>query len=308
MSILSKIIDSVKIEIKAAEEREVIKPFGLNNIVLPINYLVQINKGYAFDLDNQRVIKEGEFTFRPTGSIINVKYGKSSSHKMFGPELFSSDEERLQYMKRLNPSENHSKKEMVFSFVAFDVLLYENIPLFKVLDLPFIPMPYDQELSTLIQNICVEFFFDRMGKDRLLKNYTEEVVVQIFRYISTQPQYSKNVNKVDYLFDKRLVSIIQYIQEHLGDDLSNKKIAEVAFLSEDYIGQFFKSLTGMNMQDYVENQRLDKALALLNLSEYNVQQISAAVGFKDPAYFSRRFKMKFNINANAVRKTERKLI
>jgi len=67
------------------------------------------------------------------------------------------------------------------------------------------------------------------------------------------------------------------------------------------VGQFFKSLTNSNLQDYIENQRLEKALQLLKSQPDNVQEIAHAVGFKDAAYFSRRFKMKFGSNAIAVR-------
>ena len=79
-------------------------------------------------------------------------------------------------------------------------------------------------------------------------------------------------------------------------------IAAVAFVSKDYVGQFFKSLTNTNLQDYIENQRLERAHYLLRSTNDNVQAIANKVGFKDPAYFSRRFKIKFKRNANHVRK------
>ena len=94
---------------------------------------------------------------------------------------------------------------------------------------------------------------------------------------------------------------MKYVGENLDKDLSNKTIANIAFISEDYVGQFFKSLTGKNLQDYVENQRLEKALELLKTIPDNIQSIAHKVGFKDPAYFSRRFKMKYGVNANSVR-------
>ncbi|MFN8166613.1 MAG: AraC family transcriptional regulator [Bacteroidia bacterium] len=94
---------------------------------------------------------------------------------------------------------------------------------------------------------------------------------------------------------------VKYIRENLDKDLSNKTIASVAYISEDYVGQFFKSLTGKNLQDYIEGQRLDRALHLLKTIPDNIQEIAARVGFKDPAYFSRRFKMKYGANANSIR-------
>ena len=187
-------------------------------------------------------------------------------------------------------------------------MLYDAVPFFSILELPGFPLPYDDELSFLLRQLCIEHEQDKIGKSVLLKNYTEEVVIQLCRYIDSQPQFAINTDKINYLTDKRLIKVIQFIQENLGSDLSNKRLAEIAFLSEDYIGQFFKSLTSSNIQDYVENQRLERARHLLNTTSDNIQEISNAVGFKDPAYFSRRFKMKFRMNANAFRKSEENII
>jgi AraC-like DNA-binding protein len=98
------------------------------------------------------------------------------------------------------------------------------------------------------------------------------------------------------------VNIIQYIQSNLNGDLSNQNIAELAYVSKDYVGQFFKTMTNTNLQDYIENQRLERAHYLLRTTKDNVQEIAHNIGFKDPAYFSRRFKMKYNKSANQVRK------
>ena len=136
----------------------------------------------------------------------------------------------------------------------------------------------------------------------MLKNLTEELVVHICRYIHSKPQYQKNFEKISYLLDKRLINIIHFVQNNLKQDLSNHIIAEIAFVSKDYVGQFFKSLTNTNLQDYIENQRLEKAHYLLRTSKENIQEIALIVGFKDPAYFSRRFKLRFTQNANQIRR------
>lgn len=304
MSFLSKIIESVNVTVHTAEIREVLQPVCFSKVILPVNYLVQQNKGYFSNDDNPLPMKEGSFFFRPAGFEISTKHQKASEYFVVGPDLFKSEDERTKYFRTLNPFEEVSAKKEIFTVVAFEVLLYDSIPFFKVLDIAGFPVPYDNELSILVRNMCVEYSQDKIGKSRLLKNYGEEIVIQLFRYISSQPQFEKKIEKIIYLTDKRLVKIIQYISENLEKDLSNKRLAEVAFLSEDYIGQFFKSLTNNNIQDYVEGKRLEKARHLLNTTSDNVQEIAFAVGFKDPAYFSRRFKMKFNVNANNIRKYE----
>lgn len=79
-------------------------------------------------------------------------------------------------------------------------------------------------------------------------------------------------------------------------------LASVAHVSEDYVSQYFKLLTGVNAQDYIEYQRMEQAVKLLRTSQKTVQDIGKEVGFKDTAYFCRRFKIMFGTSAGKMRK------
>jgi AraC-like DNA-binding protein len=174
--------------------------------------------------------------------------------------------------------------------------------------MPAFSLPPDEELGFLVRHITCENELDKLGRDKIMRNYMEEILIHICRYIESQPDFKKYIDKLDFLTDRRLVDIVKYIRENLDKDLSNKAIASIAYISEDYVGQFFKSLTGKNLQDYIENQRLERALFLLRTQPDNIQEIAHRVGFKDPAYFSRRFKMKFGANANAVRHNKNQMV
>ncbi|MBK5284146.1 MAG: helix-turn-helix transcriptional regulator [Bacteroidia bacterium] len=308
MSIFSKVLDSLNVVFHKAEMREVIRPVEFNGLIFPINHITQLHKGHMYNDGSTVSMKEGTFYFRPAGREINSLHGTSKEYARFGRDGFPSQEAREKHLKRISCFSDVSDKKEIFSFVGFDVMLYDAVPFFSILELPAFSIPYDLELAFLIRQLCIESEQEKIGRAVLLKNYTEEVVIQLCRYIDSQPQFAKNIEKINYLTDKRLIKLIQFIQENLGSDLSNKRLAEVAFLSEDYIGQFFKSLTNSNIQDYVESQRLERARLMLNTTSNNIQEISQAVGFKDPAYFSRRFKMKFKVNANTLRKSEEDII
>jgi|TARA_B110001450_G_C17549208_1_gene451924 AraC-like DNA-binding protein len=43
-----------------------------------------------------------------------------------------------------------------------------------------------------------------------------------------------------------LIKIFEFIKDNLEADLSNKQLAKVVGVSEDYVGQYFKMLTGIN--------------------------------------------------------------
>lgn len=301
--IFNRIIDALQVKYYRASLREIVNPAELNGSIEPRNVLVQINSGHCYGERNFSRINPGEFYFMPVSSPIFFRHGSGPKYTVFGKDGFVSPEQRELYVKsRSVTNDGYDDSKDIFSIIGFDVQIYGAIPFFTILELPCFILPFDKEMNYLMNAIIKEEESNRLGRERLLKNLTEEFVVLICRFIYNKPEFQKNFEKISYLLDKRLVNIIQYIQNNLKEDLSNQKIADLAYVSKDYIGQFFKSLTNANLQDYIENQRLERAHYLLRTSKDNVQEIAHSVGFKDPAYFSRRFKMKFNKNANQIRR------
>ena len=129
--------------------------------------------------------------------------------------------------------------------------------------------------------------------------------MELIRYLVRNQLFVEQLaTNVTYFKDPRLTSIFTYIKENLDGDLSNKVLSNVANVSEDYVGQYFKMLTGINPQDYIEYQRMEKAVHLLRTSKRSIREIGREVGYKDTAYFCRRFKMMFGIPAGKMRKRE----
>ena len=134
---------------------------------------------------------------------------------------------------------------------------------------------------------------------------TDEEITQIIRYVIKNQLFVEQLaTNSTYFKDPRLIDIFAYIKENLDGDLSNKKLASVANVSEDYVGQYFKMLTGINPQDYIEYQRMERAVSLLRTTKKSIREIGTDVGYKDTAYFCRRFKMMFGIPAGKMRRRE----
>ncbi|MCX6290967.1 MAG: AraC family transcriptional regulator [Bacteroidetes bacterium] len=308
MPILSKFIDSLHTKYFRSAFREVIHPVQLNGSTDERNILIQVNKGNFFVGKNDVPVKPDSFYFFPQGQKIYVKHGKANKYTDLGKEGFKDDEHRARYLETISGLDDFSGKKEAFTIIGFDVLLYNAMPFFPLIEIPPFPLPADNEFGYLIRHIALEAEQNKLGKEKIISNYMEEIVIHMCRYIASQPKLRNYIDKIGYLTDKRLVDIVRYVQDNLDKDLSNKSISNIAFVSEDYVGQFFKSLTGRNLQDYIENQRLEKAMQLLKSQPDNVQEIAHAVGFKDAAYFSRRFKMKFGANAVAVRNDRRNYV
>jgi len=85
---------------------------------------------------------------------------------------------------------------------------------------------------------------------------------------------------------------ILYIKNNLAGDLSLKLLSERVSFSQIYFHKLFKASTGKNLREYIEEQRIKKAIELLTSSDKTLTEIAYECGFSSQSYFSYAFKRK----------------
>ncbi|MCU0390312.1 MAG: AraC family transcriptional regulator [Thermoflexibacter sp.] len=298
----NRVIESLSVRYIKAKELEIAQPVKVLNAYDVENTIILVNKGVmAFGTDNEKV-NEGELLFLPAGKMISVTYGSSnpSTHAVTNEDFISSREKYLR--KR---GENSTSD--YFSYVTFDAKVFDSVSLFTSLDMPPFVIK-SSKLAQLVKEVIQETNHEYAGKNRVVSIYTDQVVIEIIRYVLNHQLFvEKLATNSTYFKDPRLIDIFSFIKENLSDDLSNKILANVANVSEDYVGQYFKMMTGINPQDYIEYQRMEAAVNLLRTTKKSIRAIGNEVGYKDTAYFCRRFKMMFGIPAGKMRRRESSL-
>ena len=78
----------------------------------------------------------------------------------------------------------------------------------------------------------------------------------------------------------------------MQDPPSLGQLASSSGLSRTYFSNVFREITGMRLQDYLAQYRLDKAKDLLGDIDLKIKQVAYQIGFKDPNYFCRFFREK----------------
>lgn len=85
--------------------------------------------------------------------------------------------------------------------------------------------------------------------------------------------------------------IKDYISKnYMSETLSVKDISSHVFLSASYVCTFFKNETGMTLNQYLTEYRMEKAKQLLGDPRYKISDISSKVGYSDGNYFGKSFK------------------
>lgn len=96
--------------------------------------------------------------------------------------------------------------------------------------------------------------------------------------------------------DKRLFTILSYIDNHFNEELSLDKIGSIVGLSTEYVSQFFKRKTGLSLSKYIVDFKMIKAVQILIENNDSITTLAQKCGFTDLPYFNRRFKTAFKMN------------
>ena len=90
--------------------------------------------------------------------------------------------------------------------------------------------------------------------------------------------------------EKLICSVKKYVQENYKEKLTLSTISNAIGISQGYLSSAFKKQTGSNLNDYVNQIKIEKAQELLGMHEYMMYEISDMLGFENAYYFSKVFK------------------
>ena len=94
------------------------------------------------------------------------------------------------------------------------------------------------------------------------------------------------------LYNPKIVTLIQYINQHLTDPLTMDALSARVYLSKYYMMRLFKAETGYTIGKYITYRRLLLARSLI-LKGVPITQACLSSGFQDYSTFSRAYKTEF---------------
>ncbi|MBO3464064.1 AraC family transcriptional regulator [Aetokthonos hydrillicola Thurmond2011] len=112
----------------------------------------------------------------------------------------------------------------------------------------------------------------------------------------------------DGLSRQKLKQVIEYIQSHLGENLSLSEIANELSMSQYYFCRLFKRSTGMSPHQYLIHQRVEWAKHLLKDPEQTITDIAFECGFANPSHFAKYFRQCTGMNPKEFRKKNSKIL
>ena len=88
----------------------------------------------------------------------------------------------------------------------------------------------------------------------------------------------------------RLSQAIDYINDHLDDEIKLANLAAVVGISQYYFCQLFKQSMGVAPYQYVIQQRVERAKDLLRQKKVAIADIALECGFANQSHFTKHFR------------------
>ncbi|MFM0736263.1 helix-turn-helix transcriptional regulator, partial [Paraburkholderia xenovorans] len=93
-----------------------------------------------------------------------------------------------------------------------------------------------------------------------------------------------------------------YLHAHLSDpSFSAASLAALMSLSSRYVGDLVKRETGKSVVQWITQTRIEEAKRLLRDHRRQIKDIAFEVGYRDEAYFTRRFRQFTGVSPSAYR-------
>ena len=181
-----------------------------------------------------------------------------------------------------------------------DLLVEEKYELFhkqldKCLDLCEKTKCPNRKLNSVLKRVC-----EIANNNYIPITITEqidELMTNTYRYSDLRKGMHDMLNDIFQTIPENkktnIVDLVkEYIENHYTEQFSLSVLADKHNLSISYLSNSYKKAYGKSPNDYIIELRMQRAKTLLKEhSDVSIRQISELIGYTDPYYFSRLFKV-----------------
>lgn len=113
--------------------------------------------------------------------------------------------------------------------------------------------------------------------------------------------FMKHASKRLGEMDERLLRVVEYIKQHIKEELSLEELASMVCITKSHLGRLFRESLGQSPLQFILNTRIKGAQRLLITTEMSVASIAREVGFNDVSYFIRSFRNRLDFTPQEYR-------
>ncbi|AZN43237.1 AraC family transcriptional regulator [Paenibacillus albus] len=101
---------------------------------------------------------------------------------------------------------------------------------------------------------------------------------------------------------KHLNEAMQYIEDHLCEEINFDHLSRIACCSEYHFRRIFSYVAGMSLSEYIRKRKLSYAAAILQSGNEKIIDIALRLGYESPDAFSKAFQAMHGVSPSHARK------
>lgn len=101
----------------------------------------------------------------------------------------------------------------------------------------------------------------------------------------------------------QLRRVAEYVRANLDREITLSELAQIARLSRFHFCTAFRHATGQTPGDWITDERMRRAVALLEEHELSVTEIALEVGYETPSSFTARFRQRMGVTPSEYRRS-----
>ena len=136
---------------------------------------------------------------------------------------------------------------------------------------------------------------DHFGKELQITLYVDDFVLNINRLVYNMVEPKRRTNDASLY-----TNLMDYIEEHLDEELSLEKLADEFYVSKYHIAHVFKDNIGLSIHQYITKKRLSLCQEAIR-ARMNITDVYHTYGFGDYSSFYRAFKKEYGISPKEYR-------
>ncbi|MBD2038969.1 helix-turn-helix domain-containing protein [Leptolyngbya sp. FACHB-321] len=157
----------------------------------------------------------------------------------------------------------------------------------------------DPQIEAIGMMLLNELQQENLGGKLYIESLTNVLAVRILRqYATTEarlPTYKSG------LPERQLLQVLEYINEHLDEDIRLSSLAQLLGMSQFHFSHVFKQSIGTAPYQYLLQQRVERAKQLLKQTDQSVMEIALLCGFNSHSHLSKQFRQLTGVTPTAYR-------
>lgn len=143
------------------------------------------------------------------------------------------------------------------------------------------------DILSCMRSILREMEGQQPGYQRICQAFMEILILRLSRQSSSLAAVSVQAPAAA---SRQCAAIRRYIDQHYKEPLNLDLLAGEAFVNKYYLAHAFKKEYGISPINYMLCRRIEESKYLLAETDLPLSQISQALGFSSPSYFSQSFR------------------